>query len=92
MHAGAVPPAHAHVAMDQKEIYIDVYDGMYSQAVHRHVYGHVYLSDSSETELGSVMSVEVQKTAPSHDGGKKLERHICTVMWLKRVKRYVYKN
>ena len=76
MHAGAVPPAHAHVAIDQKEIYIDMQDDMYSQAVHRHVYGHVYLSDSGVTELGSEMSVEVQKTAPSHDGGKKLETHM----------------
>ena len=38
--------------------------------------GHVYLSDSSETELGSEMSVEVQKMVPSHDGGKKLETHM----------------
>ena len=53
--------------------------------------GHVYLSDSGVTELGSEMSVEAQKMASSHDGGKKLERHICTVMWLKRVQRYVCK-
>ena len=75
MHAGTCPTTFT-CSGARADIYIDMYNDLHSQTVHGHLYRHAYLSDSSETELGSVTSAGVQKMAPPHDCGDGLETYI----------------